>query len=78
MAELQIVTARRELVQFISFYRTPDTFKDTDIAGFATSHIAYFESPTSKEYGCQVTSPESPEEAGKSQNLAILSPWSWE
>lgn len=36
------VTANRGLVQFIYFYRTPDTFKDTDIAGFAASHIAYF------------------------------------
>lgn len=52
-ADLQVVTAKRGLVQFISFYRTSDTFKDADIESFATSYIASFQSPTSKEQGCK-------------------------
>lgn len=78
MAESQVLTAKRGLVESRSFYRTPDTFKDTDIAGFATSHIAYFKSSPIQRTGHKVTSPESPEEVGKSQDLAILSPWSGE
>lgn len=48
-----LVAAKRGLVQFLAFCRTPDTFKDTDREGFASSHIAYLESPTFKEQGCR-------------------------